>query len=79
MRDWWKSIFGVATGDHARLPGDVSRPFWERFALMDFWIRRDTNGPIVLDHRNDPGQTLGEWRRTKLLRGLLRHLKRAFA
>jgi hypothetical protein len=30
MGDWWRSIFTVTSGPHARLPLDDSRPFWER-------------------------------------------------
>jgi hypothetical protein len=74
VRDWWRSIFEVSTGYHSRLPLDESRPFWERYALMGFWIGPDVSGSSrMVDYRNDPGSALGKWRRTKLLLGLLRH------
>lgn len=34
VRDWWRSIFPIASGPHRRLPMDESHQFWERFALM---------------------------------------------
>ncbi len=43
VRDWWRSIFEVLSGYHARLPLDESRPFWERYALMNYWIGRDSS------------------------------------
>ncbi len=74
VRDWWRSIYEVHAGYHSRLPLDDSRPFWERYALMGFWIGPDNSGSSrMVDYRNDPGAALGKWRTKKLLRGLLRH------
>jgi hypothetical protein len=76
VRDWWRSIFPVTSGRHSRLPGDASRPLWERIALMNFWIETgDETASIAFPgfHYNDPGRALSEWREVKLVRGLLRH------
>jgi hypothetical protein len=55
--DWWRSIFTVTSGPHARLPLNDSRPFWERVALMNWWVQRsDTDMRITYPHfrMNDP-------------------------
>jgi len=74
--DWWRSIFTVTSGPHSRLPLDGSRPFWERIALMNWWVERsDTAMRITYPHfrLNDPGGVLSLWRTVKLQRGLVRH------
>ena len=74
VRDWLRSIYEVRSGYHARLPLDETRPFWERYALMNYWVEKGTEGSYeMFEHHQDPADTLGEWRTTKLLRGLLRH------
>jgi hypothetical protein len=73
VRDWWRSIFPIYSGSHARLPLDETRPFWERVGLLTWWVRPDHGSDVRWFDRNDPGSALGSWRRTKLLRGLLRH------
>lgn len=74
--DWWRSIFPVTTGPHARLPLDDSYPLWERIALMNWWITQSDaqmriNSPSSPHH--DPAGVITLWRTVKLLRGLLRH------
>jgi hypothetical protein len=77
VRDWWRSIYRINSGYHARLPLDESRPFWERFALLNYWIGADQEGfYTMLLHHMDPAQKLGWWREVKLRRGLLRHPQR---
>ena len=76
VRDWWRSIFTVTSGPHTRLPLDDSRPFWERVALMNWWIQRsDTDMRITYPYftMNDPSGVLSLWRTVKLERGLVRH------
>lgn len=74
VRDWWRSIFPVTSGPHSRLPLDESHPFWERIALMNWWIERaDENVRITDFFHNDPGGALSLWRMVKLERGLVRH------
>lgn len=74
VRDWSRSIHRIGSGPHARMPLDDSRPFWERVALLNWWVtRNDPAASIVLSHRTDPGNVLGLWRRAKLARGLMRH------
>ncbi len=77
VRDWWRSIFPVAAGVHAKLPLDASRPFWERIALMNWWIgpaaRPDARIGYPYSFDNDPGRVLSMWRTVKLQRGLVRH------
>jgi hypothetical protein len=74
VQDFYRSIFPVSSESPTRLPMDASRSFWERFALMNFWIDRSTT-----EVRQGPGKffdftgALGPWRTKKLLRGLLRH------
>jgi hypothetical protein len=72
VRDWWRSIFEVASGYHSRLPMDDSHPLWERIALLSFWVRSDVKWGISRPQR-DPGHALGQWRTVKLLRGLSHH------
>jgi hypothetical protein len=76
VRDWWRSIFPVNPGYHARLPLDESRPFWERYALMSYWISAEQKGSDRMFRYADPGGKLGPWRKAKLLRGLLSHPQR---
>jgi hypothetical protein len=74
--DWWRSIFPVTTGPHARLPLDSSYPLWERIALMNWWIpRSDPQVRIAVPSSSlhDPAGALTFWRTVKLLRGLVRH------
>jgi len=73
VRDWWRSIYPVRSGKHDRFPLDLSRPLWERAALLQFWIGPGYRPGVAADYHLDPGQALGLWRRTKLLRGMLRH------
>lgn len=72
VRDWWRSIFSITSGRHTRLPLDESRPFWERVALMMWWVQPGW-APAFGYFRNDPGDALTPWRTAKLLRGLFRH------
>lgn len=77
VRDWWRSIYRINSGYHARLPLDESRPFWERYALLNYWIGPDQEGFYSMFlHHMDPGGELGLWREVKLQRGLLRHPQR---
>ena len=76
VRDWWRSIFPVTSGPHHRLPLDDSHPFWERIALMNWWIEtNDAAARITYPYFNysDPGGALSQWRVVKLERGLVRH------
>ena len=76
VRDSGRSIFPVTTGPHPGLPLDESRPFWERIALMNFWIQRsDDQMRIAYPYfrYSDPGNALSQWRMVKLERGLVRH------
>jgi hypothetical protein len=76
VRDWWRSIFPVTGGPHARLPLDDSRSLWERIALMNWWIEgRNEATRITYPYfrNNDPGGVLSRWRTVKLERGLVRH------
>jgi hypothetical protein len=76
VRDWWRSIFPVTTGRHTRLPGAESLPFWERIALMNWWVERSDDTVRIAYpyfHYSDPGGALSLWRRVKLERGLVRH------
>jgi len=77
VRDWWRSIFPISSGSHARLPLDETTPFWERVGLMTWWVRPDRSRAFENFSRNDPGAALGTWRTIKLLRGLLRHPDRS--
>ena len=75
-QDWTRSIFPVTTGPHARMPLDESRPLGERIALMNWWIERSDREVRIghpYFHYLDPGGALSQWRRVKLLRGLVRH------
>ena len=75
VRDWWRSIFPVTSGPHSRLPLDQSRPIWERIALMNSWVESsDSTARIVYPYfsYSDPGGALSDWRKVKLLRGLVR-------
>jgi hypothetical protein len=73
VRDWWRSIFEVRSGHHDSLPLTNADPFWERVALMMWWVKSD-HSPAFGDLRHtDPGQALTTWRTIKILRGLVRH------
>jgi hypothetical protein len=72
-RDFWRSIFPVYSGRHDRLPLDDSRPLWERFALLQWWVQPDRSPAFGDDRYTDPAQVFGQWRKAKVLRGLLRH------
>ena len=76
VRDWWRSIYPVTTGPHTRLPGPESLPFWERIALMTWWVERSDESVRIgypYFFYSDPGRALDYWRVVKLLRGLVRH------
>ncbi len=74
VQDWSRSIFPAASGPRTRLPLDDSHPFWERYALMNFWMDRSVQAVDRGPGRFfDFTQALGHWRTKKLLRGLLRH------
>ncbi len=72
-RDFLRSIYPVYSGRHDKLPLDDSRPLWERFALLQWWVRPDRAGDFGDDQFTDPARVLGRWREAKVLRGLLRH------
>jgi hypothetical protein len=61
--DFRRSIYEVSSGYHARLPLDNSRPFWERYALMNYWISADQDGSglnlVHLFLEADPGTSTG--------------------
>jgi len=71
VRDWWRSIFQIHSGAHSRLPLDEARPFWERVALVMWWLQPGWSEGITNMGRNDPGHVLGRWRAVKILRGFL--------
>jgi hypothetical protein len=74
VRDFRRSIYPVQLAHLAPLPMDESRPFWERYALMNYRIEGYTPAPTGTPfYWADPGQALDAWRTKKLLRGLLRH------
>ena len=77
VRDWRRSIYPVSNGYHQRLPLDESRPLWERYALMNYWIGAGQEGSDRMFRYDDPGGKLGPWRKAKLLRGLLHHPQRS--
>src|SRR5262249_26776900 len=69
VRDWSRSIFPVTTGPHRHLPLDDSHPFWERIALMNWWILQNDDtarisGPYFI--YSDPACSLSPWRIVKL-------------
>lgn len=73
VRDFRRSIF-PAQEHLERIPLDESQPFWERYALMNYRIRRTGPAPTGTPFLwSDPGRALDGWRTKKLLRGLLRH------
>ncbi len=76
VRDWWRSIFPIGSGPHHRLPLDDSHPFWERFALLNWWYPPQAAAPFYIPFHADPGDALGPWRSVKLLRGIVRHPNR---
>jgi hypothetical protein len=66
FRDFWRSIFPINSGKHARLPLDDSHPFWERVGLLDWWLGEGhTFGRVG---RRDPAGALGWWRTAKIAR-----------
>jgi hypothetical protein len=72
--DWKRCIFPIESGKHDRLPLDDSRSLWERIALLQYWVQPGWSPAFLRDNSAmDPGRTLGQWRRAKLLRGLLHH------
>jgi hypothetical protein len=73
VRDWWRSIFPVKSGFHEELPLDDSRPFWERVALLQWWIQPGWSEGIGTEIHKDPAWALSLWRVAKIERGLLRH------
>jgi hypothetical protein len=76
LRDWWRSIYPVTSGSHPHLPLDDAHPFWERVALMNWWILdSDKDAEIAYPYfqYSDPGGALSPWRVVKLERGLVRH------
>jgi len=73
VRDFWRSIFPVYSGRHDRLPLDESSTLWERFVLLQWWVRPDHSPAFGNDHYTDPGRVFGQWREAKVLRGLFRH------
>jgi hypothetical protein len=74
VRDWRYSIFPIHSGRHERLPLDNSRPFWERFALLMWWVQPDLK--LACGPYDNPGNALSEWRKVKIWRGLLYHTDR---
>ena len=58
-RDFWRSVFSVYSGRHDRLPLDDSRPLWERFALLQWWVQPDRSRAFGDDRYTDPGP--GVW------------------
>ena len=70
VRDWWRSIYELHSGCHDRLPRTDNAPFWERFALLEYWLKPGWT-PAVLRAR-DPTMALSQWRLAKLMRGYLR-------
>lgn len=74
VRDWYRSIFPIASGPHDRLPMDSHSSFWERYALMNYWYPSESRETYLQSTgRNDPAGALSTWRTVRLLRGLLRH------
>ena len=54
-------------------PLDEPAPLWERFALLQWWVRPDRSPAFGEDKYTDPSRVFGQWREAKVLRGLLRH------
>ena len=72
VRDWWRSIFPITTGPHARLPLDESHPLWERIGLLNFWI--ESSDPAArIGYPQFRYNRFNLWRTVKLERGLARH------
>ncbi len=67
VRDWWRSILPISSGQHARLPLDDSHPFWERFDLLQWWVRPGWS--LAMGRPSN----LSAWRTIKIQRGLLRY------
>ncbi len=71
IQDWARCIFPVESGRHDRLPGKDTMPFWERFALLEYWV-----GPgarLRALHPWTPAFVIDDWRMAKLMRGFLRY------
>lgn len=73
--DWVRSIFPVGSGYHSRLPLTDATPFWERFALLEYWPAPGISLHMMAPR--DPAATLSFWRTAKLMRGFLRHPDRS--
>lgn len=73
VRDWWRSIFHVASGYHGRFPLSASAPLWERFALLNLWPGPDWSPRLVDPMGHHGALGIGLWRRARILRGFLRH------
>ena len=73
VRDFYRSIYPIYSGSHNRLPGDGSVPFWERFALLQWWVQPDYSRGFGAIAHTDPGAAFSRWRLAKVLRGLFRH------
>lgn len=71
VRDFWRSIFRIYSGKHARLPLHDGRPLWERIGLLTWWPGEDAG--FGDSNRMDPDQALGRWRAAKLARGFVRN------
>lgn len=76
VRDWWRCIYRVASGPHSSLPLDETHSLWERIALMNYRVESGKStvriGTLPFTQA-DLGGALSQWRRVKLLRGLVRH------
>jgi hypothetical protein len=71
VRDWFRCIFPIYSGEHDRMPLDDAHPLWERIALLNWWLG---DGHRSDDwSRMDPAWVLGMWRTAKLARGFVRH------
>ncbi len=73
VRDYWRSIWPVASGPHSRAPLDERAPLFERLALLNYWMDGVRGQTVPWMWRADPERRLGWWREAKLARGLLRH------
>jgi hypothetical protein len=73
VQDWSRSIYPVHSGTHGGAPLSDSAPFWERVALLMWWVKPDRSPGFGRLSYTDPGNVLGLWRLIKLMRGLLHH------
>jgi hypothetical protein len=60
VRDFRRSIYPVYSGRRSRLPLDESRPFWERFALLQWWVQADRSTAFGQTMYTDPGWVLDQ-------------------